>query len=565
MHTSISEMDGVAAYFAHKPLVTVLGVKYLHLRVKDGTDLYVTEYGLPFTQCLLPENHWADDEWMKQHSVRLPGTSALFRVRTKEVDGRARDIVVKWNRMAQDIPGETRSSDVGAEFNSPFLEISLLIEMRNTHLESPGRLYTHKPLAIYVPRKFVQGEQLGRRRYKMDAIQQSHEEIPIDWNRNYAMIYEWLKGVDAIQACREGLLDKEQMALLVDRSHMEFERKGFSVSDNKPQHLIVRPTPDKQLVKDRNGQILYGLVDFELLKRTPQREVKLRSKKRQEYLIRQARRFEPRQDFPEDLTPVSIMGVNYVHGQVESTGGALWVVGRDPMLFDYFLPEKWRRTPRTKISASQQVYETVTTDNIHLVWRVSRVGQIPDADPFVSRERQILDYGYNSPFEEFSIAMELSRRGIETTYPRAIYMTGHRSSVSSSLVDNSRYESHAYLQTQDAHVVLSRQHEYVTIWGYWNGPDEKLAAMDEVVYKGIDALAAYRDGRLSQREYVRVVRAAKRRLAAAGVEDLSLRGNHLLLSVDREQKLAVDDKNLPLIRICNFELLRKLEQPPENP
>ncbi len=96
-----------------KPLVTVLGVKYLHLRVKDGTDLYVTEYGLPFTQCLLPENHWADDAWMKQHSVRLPGTSALFRVRTKEVDGRARDIVVKWNRMGQDIPGETRSSDAG--------------------------------------------------------------------------------------------------------------------------------------------------------------------------------------------------------------------------------------------------------------------------------------------------------------------------------------------------------------------------------------------------------------------------------------------------------------------
>ena len=113
------------------------------------------------------------------------------------------------------------------------------------------------------------------------------------------------------------------------------------------------------------------------------------------------------------------MGVDYVYGQVESTGGSLWVVGRDPMLFDYFLPEKWRRTPRTKISASQQVYETVTKDNIHLVWRVSRVGQIPDADPFVRRERQILDYGYNSPFEEFC-----DRHGIVT--PR------HRDDVSAS-------------------------------------------------------------------------------------------------------------------------------------
>jgi hypothetical protein len=565
MHTAFGDMDEIAVSLASKPLVTVLDVKYLHLRINDGTDLYVTEYGLPFTQCLLPENHWTDDAWMKQHGIRLPGTSALFRVRTKEVAGRSLDIVIKWNRMGQDIPGETRVIDTAnAEFNSPFMEFSLMLEMRRTHLESPGRLYTHKPLAIYVPRKYVKGEQLGRRRYRMEAIQRSHEEeIPIDWNRNYAVIYEWMKGIDAVQACREGLIDKDGMAQLVEKCHEDLQHKGFTVSDNKPQHIIVRPKNGQGLVKDRTGKTLYGLVDFELLRRTERREALLRARKRQDYLVRQARRFEPQQEFPEALTPVTIKGVNYVYGQVESTGGALWVVGRDPMLFDYFLPEKWRRTPRTKISASQQVYETVTKDNIHLVWRVSRVGQIPDADPFVRRERQILDYGYNSPFEEFAIAIDLSRRGIGTTYPRAIYMTGHRSEVSSSLVDNSRYNSHAELVTPDGHSLLSRQHEYVTIWGYWNGPDETLAVKDEVVYKGIDALAAYRDGRLTQREYVRVVRAAKRRLAAAGVEDLSLRGNHLLLSIDREQKLAVDDKQMPLIRICNFELLRTIEQPRE--
>jgi hypothetical protein len=251
------------------------------------------------------------------------------------------------------------------------------------------------------------------------------------------------------------------------------------------------------------------------------------------------------------------MGVDYVYGQVESTGGALWVVGRDPVLFDYFLPEKWRRTPRTRLSAAYEIYETVTKDNVHLVWRVSRVGQIPDADPFVRREKRILAYGYNSPFEEFSIAMELSRQGIETTYPRAVYMTGHRSTVSSSLVDDSRYESHADLGTPERHPILSRHHEYVTIWGYWNGPDDALAVKDEAVYTGIDALAAYREGRLTQRQYVRVMNAAKKRLAAAGIEDLSLRGNHLLLSIDRSEQLALDDQGQPLIRICNFELLKR--------
>jgi hypothetical protein len=190
---------------------------------------------------------------------------------------------------------------------------------------------------------------------------------------------------------------------------------------------------------------------------------------------------------------------------------------------------------------------------------VSRVGQIPDADPYVRREKRILDYGYNSPFEEFAIAMELSRRGIETTYPRAIYMTGHKSTVSSTLIDHSRYESHADLQTPDNHPLLSRQHEYVTIWGYWNGPDDALAAKDEPIYQGIDALSAYREGRLTQEEYMRVVRTIKRRLAAAGIEDLSLRGNHLLLSIDRDQNLAVDEDGLPLIRICNFDLLQQTE------
>jgi len=558
MHGTKNQIEGLGAYLAPRPLITVLGVKYLHLRMEDGTDLYVTPLGLPFTKCLLPANHWADDEWMKTHGVRLPGTSSLYRVRTKEVDGRAKEIVVKWNRMGQDIPGETQVADAGgAEFNSPFMEFSLVSELREARFESPGRLYTHKPLAIYVPRKYVGGERLGRRQHRMEAIQRRHEEIAIDWNRNYAVIYEWLEGIDAVQAYRRGLLDNEAMAELVRRANEDLNLNGFTVSDNKPQHVIVRPRPDGRLARDRTGRTLYGLVDFELLKRTPEREQRMRAEKRHEYLVRQARRFEPKEEFPPGLTPVTIMGVDYVYGQVESTGGALWVVGRDPMLFDYFLPEKWRRTPRAKISSSQAVYETVTNDNVHVVWRVSRVGQIPDADPFVRHEKRILAHGYNSPFEEVSIAMELSRQGIGTTYPRAIYMTGRRSSVSSTLVDHSRYESHADLKTPEGEPILSRQHEYLSIWGYWNGPDDALAEKDEPIYRGIDALAAYREGRLTQRSYVRAMRAVKQRLAAAGVEDLNLRGNHLLMSIDRQEKLALDEKGLPLVRICNFELLKK--------
>ena len=153
--------------------------------------------------------------------------------------------------------------------------------------------------------------------------------------------------------------------------------------------------------------------------------------------------------------------------------------------------------------------------------------------------------------------MELSGQGIETTYPRAIYMTGRRMTVSSSLVDHTRYESHAEEETPDGQPILSRHHEYLTIWGYWNGPDDALAVKDEAVYRGIDALAAYREKRITKSEYFRVMRTMKRRLAEVDVEDLSLRGNHLLLSIDREQQLARDASGQPSVRVCNFELLKK--------
>jgi hypothetical protein len=563
MQNAVGEIEGIGVYFAARPLITVFDVKYLHLRLKDGSDLYVTEHGLPFTKCLMPDSHWNDDIWMDDHSVRLPGTSAVYRVTTKEADGKSKEIILKWNRMGQDIPGETRSLDAdNAEFNGPFMEFSLVMELRNSRFESAGQLHTHKPLAIYVPRKYVAGEQLGRRRHKMEAIQRNHEEeaINLDWNRNYAVLYEWIKGVDAGDACRDGVIDMDELKTLMEQSTADLKDKGFTVGDHKPQHLIVRPVEGDGggLGKDPHGKTLYGMVDFELLKRTPEREKAIRAQKRHDYLVRQAHRFEPREQFPQNLMPVNIMGVDFVYGQVESTGGALWVVGKDPMLFEYFLPEKWRRTPRKKISSShQQTYATVTKDNVHLVWRVSRVGQVPEADPFLRSEARILAYGYNSPFEEMAIAMELSAVDIDTTYPRAIYMTGRRTTVSSSLADDSRYESHAGRETIDGHPILSRSHEYLTIWGYWNGPDDVLAVKDEPVYKGIDALAAYREKRLTKSEYFRVMRSTKKRLVAAQVEDLNLRGNHLLLSIDRDGPLARDSQGYPQVRICNFELLKR--------
>lgn len=561
-HTMVNtrtKMGKIGTHLAPRPLVTVLGVKYLHLRMEDGSDLYVTEHGLPFARCLLPKNHWEDSQWFDEHSVRLPGSSSVYRVTTREIDGQSKDIVIKWNRMGQDIPGETAEGVLdGAEFNSPFMEFSLVQELRSSSQETACQVYTHKPLAIYVPRKYVKAEQLGRKSWRMKAIQQAHHEVELDWNRNYAVIYEWLKGIDATKAYSERFIDHDGMVDLYNRANCDLRDTGFAIRDNKVAHIIVRPQTDGRLARAKSGEILYGLVDFELLERTPEREQRVRAEKRHDYLVRQAHRFETQQQSPPGLTPVTIMGVDYIYGEVESTGGALWVVGKDPLLFDYFVPEKWRRTPRTKMAGPGVYYKTTTKDNAHLVWRISRVGERPDVDPFVRSEQRVLSYGYNSPFEEFSIALELSQNGIDTKYPRAIYMTGHHSTAAPSLFDPSRYNSHAQFQTPDGNPILIGDREYMTIWGFWNAPDDMLAVKDEAIYEGLDALSAYREGRLTQKAYLNVMRTTKKKLAEADIEDLSLSGSHLLLSIDKADRIATDERGIPLVRIRNFELLRRV-------
>ncbi|MFH0965041.1 MAG: hypothetical protein V2A58_13660 [Planctomycetota bacterium] len=563
------DAEAAGAHLAPRPRIKVLGVDYLHLQMDDGSDLYVTDYGLPFAGLLLPHNYWTDEDWFAAHSARLQGSSTLYRITTKETAGQSKEIVLKWNRMGQDIPGETEASELdNVQFNSPFEEFGLAIELRKSGADKTDPYRFHKPLAVYVPRKYVEMDRLGRRPDRIEAMQRNHNEVMLDAHRQYAVLYEWIDGIDALEALNERLIDENALSRLLSQANRELERRGFRVRDSKPQHIIVKPSHAGKLSTDACGNVLCALVDFELLERTPEHEQHVRGAKRKSYLVKQAHRFETKGRFPPGLKPVTIMGVDYVSGPVESTGGALWVVGRDPVLFDYFLPEKWRRTPRKRISVLNRVYDTITKDSIHLVWRVCRVGERPDLDPFLANEREILAYGYNSPFEEMAFAIELAAKGIDTSYPRAVYRSGHKSEVAARILDKSRFESHEALKTEDGHPVLGTNHDYITLWGYWNGPDELLAEKDEEYFRGIDALRALREGLITEEVYIAAMHTTQQRLAEVGVEDLDLRGNHLLLSVERSGRLVLDKEGVPASRICSFALLRHIDpktKPPSQP
>ena len=537
----------------------ILDVDYIHLSPGGNDDLYVTKYGLPFIENLKPEYYLGNDDWFRDNSVRLSGTSCLYRVRTMDVGGVHKDLVLKWNRMGQEIPGHEYSGEmVNASFNSPFEEFSMVMELRNMIDASPGQIVIQKPLAIYVPQEKVELTRTGRKEYLMSPIIEKHKEVDLDMNRSYAVIYEWVEGIDATQALREDILDEKLMEYLTLWSEERIKDRGFTVRDRKPHHVIVRPLREGGLARDKDGNIFCAMVDFELLERTSGHDMEVRKERRAEYLKRQRDRFNVEDEtYHPHLKHVNIMGVDYIYGHVESTHGRLWVTGKDPYLFDYFLPERWEKTPRVKISVFSEMYYTVSKDNIHIVWKVSRVGMQPDMDPFREDESEILRHGYNSPFEETSLAMELTQKGIPTIYPRAVYMTGSETSVKTGLLDDSRFKSHERLATPDGLSLMDRNHGYVTIWGYWNGPDEKLAAKDGDYYEAISALEAYRSGLIKKAEYIELLNISRNRLEKAGVNDLNLRGNHLLMSLDNKGTLIRDAEGVPEVRICNFEFLKK--------
>jgi len=546
--------------------ISLLGVDYIHLKTGDGGDLYLTRFGLPFWKSLLPEN-WYAREWFEAKRERLEGTSMVYKVPTRPVDGnRALNLVVKWSRVGEVVPLDTLTVNkfIHAEFNSPFEEFSLLMELRRGEVGPAAiRIRTQRPLAIYVPGERLQLWQTGRSEDKIRAKVSRHPGVEIDILRQYVVLFGWIKGLDAVETAEEfgleGRMHAEFLARVTSLVTHELRQKGYRVIDMKPQHVILRPQPGGSLLRDHNDQFAYALVDYELLERTPEHEQAVRSANRQLYLKHMARRFDTDavNPLPAHLRATSVLGVDYVFGRAESTGGLLWVVGKDPDLFNYFLPERWRRTPKKKLSAHNQTFHTRTKDNINLVWKISRMGDSPWLRNPEAHRAEAKAYGFNSPFEEFAFALEMGRQGVQTIYPRAIYMTGRQRGSARPASDDRHYAALADVCTPDGDPVVRKDYDYITIWGYWNGPDEVLAAQDGKFYQAVNVKRAFAGKLISEQTMTELTQMMSRRLANCGFEDLNLQPHHLLISFDPAQKLVLDSQGKPEVRLCNFELVRR--------
>jgi hypothetical protein len=499
----------------------------------------------------------------------------VYRVPTREVSGRHLDLVVKNSRVGEDVPVETRTllEFISAEFNSPWEEFSLVMEMRDGHYGPPElRLHTQEPLAIYVPPETMQLWQSGRSREKMNRIRALHPGIDLDILRQYKLVYGWIHGKDVIETFEDiGLTGdalQRHLAPVTAQAIRDMEHKGYAVADMKPAHVIIGAEHTRHIeamgraatAAARAEQVRhvhelvesgeYSVVDYELLMRTAPHEQAVKHARRHHYLDDQRDRFVAT-ELPPHLREIEILGVPYIHGRVESTGGHLWVVGRNAELFDYFLPERWRKTPHWRLSEHCEVYYTLTKDNVHVVWKVSKVGERPPAEPTGRAQER----GYNSPFEEFAIAQDLSGHGIPTVYARAIYMVGSLKVETSE--DTRRYASHRQLSGTDGFPVLCEDRNYITIRGYYNGPDAWVAKQDGQLCRPVDLPQAVAKGLISQPASRSLFGRVLRRLEQVGYDGTLLEGNDLLLALDPSGTVACGEDREPEVRICNFELLVK--------
>jgi hypothetical protein len=139
----------------------VFGVDYALSPQPDGSELYISRPAWHWSAYLQPDRWW-DRENLSVRGERLGGsTGTVYRARSTPDGLPPRDLVVKFSRIAQDVPlfipdefldSLPRGAVADARFLSPFAEFGLIDQLRHNILNhGPHRLRTKFPLAVYSP------------------------------------------------------------------------------------------------------------------------------------------------------------------------------------------------------------------------------------------------------------------------------------------------------------------------------------------------------------------------------------------------------------------------------
>lgn len=262
----------------------IFGVDYICIDLLGRGQLYVTRYGWPWMEHLLPEQWYENQQYYRIGQRLSEGGGAVYRVPTFNNKGSRMDLVVKFSRFAQDVMlyiksdyPDSNAPEVfdNARFNGPFEEFGVLMELRNSKRgPSNLRIRTKRPFAIYCPHKEYELWQIGRTQWRFSPYQEAIQknqvqmgcfDIKLDIKKQYILLFGWVKGESAVELYNRGLLDEHDLRTLTIRVHNKLKQKGFRVLDNKPRHFILRRHHRDNRLLRRNGKLVYTLVDFELL------------------------------------------------------------------------------------------------------------------------------------------------------------------------------------------------------------------------------------------------------------------------------------------------------------
>jgi len=462
----------------------LMGVDYFRIRTADGGDLYVTEHGMPFLDHLRPEN-WYETEWFKRTELpcKAAAPSTVFRPNPIPLtaarasnslsNGRA------WGRIFPSTPSLSTASStptlIRLSKNSPCLR----------KLRSGNVWFSKSSSAHPAPHGYLRGPperhqlwQTGRSRHKIVSKVLRHASVEIDILRSYIMLYAWIDGIDAVEAQRlhlfQGTQPEESLRSLNSRVISELNEKGFAVVDHKPSHVIVR-AHNGRLMKRQSGSIAYALVDYELLSRTEAYEIEVKKSLRSRYLSLQRDRLHPvdEQPTPAHLMRTKLLGVDLSTARPRAPAGSC---GSSATI---------RGCSIISSRAMAQQAGPAVGFRAHLVFRVprtactwsgrSRASAMSPSSTFCPRSWMPCASTATTARSRNSIWPGNEPLRNPHVYPRAIYVTAESSEPAEEPPDARRFWQYCDLLAPDGRPALRDGPDYVTVWGYFRGWEDKDA------------------------------------------------------------------------------------------
>ncbi|MFH1834652.1 MAG: hypothetical protein ABH851_00520 [Methanobacteriota archaeon] len=532
-------------------IVEAFGVKYAHVETPYA-DLFFTRFGWPNRQCLTPENCLPTLD-PSIESRPLGGTGTVYYVKTKPVQGKSLEIVLKWSRFGREIPFEELEN---VYWNSPWEEFGTLMQMRESDFGDPStRMYGQRPLEIVCPKREVAAWSLGRQNWIFDSKarhlaqdqvgRSTAESVTLEPTRNYALIYGWEGGKDIFQWGTELGWPDEKMLNLSNEVAELMDAKGFQMLDQKPSNFVLR-VRDGEPLRRRDGRLVAAVIDHELLLEKPEHRVGRMKKRRLEYFRHLAHVMDTGQptELADNERSVTYEGVPYVFGGLEPSDAVLGVVGRDRYLLDYFRPEAWANSPSTGISHGFDLRHVRTKDGVHIAVQTSRFGLDPQNE-YPSQLPE--DIKFNDPMREVAIAQKLREKGVNTVHPRALVLTNPE--VGRTILEGGQLDLDV-LQPGQAQI----------IWGYWKGIDPLEGYKESSNWGHVD-LEYARDtliggeGVISKALYEELLGTSREKLIELGVHADEIQPYQLVMTFNDQGELVMGRESKPkiLYGIDNFK------------